>query len=858
MAGAANTSTNAQIVRKTERQKVPPNTSVAKKLEEDSIYNVLNKYRSYNYVFTLSSIPKQSSINDYINGKPLDNIVLKSSGKAVNGQSPDFQLLNDYGPNTELAKEELNIFNKNSPGKYDFYVNNFEMETIPIPTSRSGNTLPTKIRFDVFEPYSVVGFFEALRASALAGGFLNYLDASFLLKLEFYGYIDNEDLPEPKLIPKSTRYLKIKFTNIDVDVGVNGTVYKCSAIPYNDLAFANIYGSLKYSLQMSGDTVEEILKDMIKKLNENNLAEARKRSPEIKETEIDKYEIFFPTITLVDDLIITEKGSTNDIAKAKVRELSADNIVYKFENISDTNKRTAYQQTDNPKEFISYEPSKITVNFAHSAFIHEIISSVIRDSTYWTDQCDPETGKISEEFFNFWRIKSDIKYGGYSTFLRREVFTITYEVVPDEVHASLLPPNQAKQYSPEFVNILREYNYIYTGQNIDVLDVKINFNKLFYERLPVSLGNNDRLTQQNSDKPGGTNDVVSKTNSTVQAAANSVGGIPQYSDSPMPDIPKEGAGNAGAPSTNIKSYLAKDYYDILLSDSISMIEVDLQIIGDPVWLTSEIRSVFEKSFSNFIKLYFRNPVDVDETDIKEGGTGILKFSNKNIQFSGVYLVKNVVSTFRDGTFRQTLKLLRLPFVIDENDYRPEEVNAQNIYKTVPKPGDQAVAPSGQSVPQDKRSSLRSLVSGINNFADSIQNAEARIVGSIQGFVGEVSSAASQIVAVPAKAIAEATNSIQGKLQEINDVAVGAANTLGLTPSQLSSLSAKELLTVIALSKIVPKNVDMAQLEENGVIVPDANALVKIPAIENKDVQTGISKVTAETQQKIYQVTIEEL
>lgn len=861
---AANTTTNTTIERKNQLGKVPLNVPVAKKLEDDSFYNVLNKYRSYNYNFTLAPLPKQVSINDYASGKPLDNIILKSSGKAVKGVSPDFQMYS--AEPSEDAKKEVDTFNKNSPGKFDLYINNVEIETLPLPSSRSGNTVPTRIKFDVYEPYSVIGFLEALRAAAVSSGYSNYLEASFILKIEFIGYKDSEDLPTPELVPQSTRYLKIKFSAVDVDVGITGTVYKCTAIPVADLAFSNLYGSLKYSIQMSGNTVWEILKDMIRKINENNLTEAKKRNPDIKSTDIDQYKIFFPNVSESNDIITLDRGNTdnpetevkNEIAKSLVRELSADNVIYQFENVGETNKRTAYQQTGNPKEYIANEPSKIVVNFAHSSPIHEIISSVIRDSTYWTDQCDPETGSINKEVFKFWRIKSDVKFGKYSTFLRREVTEITYDVVVDEVHSSMLPPNQAKEYNPEYLNILREYNYIYTGQNVDVLDVKINFNRLFYERTIVSMGNNDKSTAQGSDKAGNTTNVIVSSNSTVKAANTLLGGVPVYGEGPAPDIPKEGAGNAGPPTTNLKSYLAKDYYDILLSDSASMIEIDLQIIGDPVYLVSETRSIFQKRFSNYIKLYFRNPVDVDETDLNEGGTGLLKFSNKNIQFSGIYLIKNVVSNFRDGMFRQTLKLLRQPFVIDENDYKPEEVNAQNIYKTIPKPGDQTVASTGQSIPQNKISTFGSLISGVNNIAESIQAAEARIVGAVQGAVSGVASAAAQAISPTAKSIREATNSIQGKLQGINDTAVDAANKFGLTPTQLSSLSAKELLTVIALSKTIPSNVNMSQLEQNGVVLPSTDSLTKVPAVELPFIRTGIETETAADKQKIYEVAVTEI
>jgi hypothetical protein len=53
---------------------------------------------------------------------------------------------------------------------------------------------------------------------------------------------------------------------------------------------------------------------------------------------------------------------------------------------------------------------------------------------------------------------------------------ITYSVQPYSIYnvkSDVAPQGKIK-------NFVKEYNYIYTGQNVDVLDFEINFNTLYY------------------------------------------------------------------------------------------------------------------------------------------------------------------------------------------------------------------------------------------------------------------------------------------------------------------------------------------------------------------------------------------
>jgi hypothetical protein len=79
----------------------------------------------------------------------------------------------------------VETFNKESPGSYDLFLDNLEIDTLMTPTEETGPALGTKVRFDVFEPYSVNGFIEALHVAGVAAGWGGYITATFLLKVDF-------------------------------------------------------------------------------------------------------------------------------------------------------------------------------------------------------------------------------------------------------------------------------------------------------------------------------------------------------------------------------------------------------------------------------------------------------------------------------------------------------------------------------------------------------------------------------------------------------------------------------------------------------------------------------------------------
>jgi hypothetical protein len=135
--------------------------------------NVLNSYRSYTYKFTLAAL-STNSVNDptsYRNST-LDYVIIESGGKGTRGLS------------ASNLTDLIAGFNKLSPGRFDMFIENVEIENIMGFSEASNVSQSTSIKFDVIEPYSINGFMEALHVASKAAGYISYSQASFVLKME--------------------------------------------------------------------------------------------------------------------------------------------------------------------------------------------------------------------------------------------------------------------------------------------------------------------------------------------------------------------------------------------------------------------------------------------------------------------------------------------------------------------------------------------------------------------------------------------------------------------------------------------------------------------------------------------------
>ena len=715
--------------RKTVLPKAPPKVTLS------GLQNVLNSYRSYTYNFTLAALNKADVANpEKYENSALSFVIAKTGGKGIAGiktTNPKVTASEegDYVA-TDIAKQDASVkklvsdFNEKSPGRFDLFIDNVDIDAAMAFSKTSSTTLPTSIKFEVIEPYSINGFIEALHVSAVAAGYLTYSSASFILKMEFVGYPDSDTFTNPEVIDGGTRYFVFGFTGLDVSVTEKGTRYRCSGSPFGQKGYgqSNI---LKENLKMEGSTVKEILTDLMEKINAQIVNSDKASREDQSSNEHDKYDIKFPSWSETKGFDLTNPD--NEIAKAAVTKLLRDNQLYKFDDPADTNKENALHADSATKPLtggteppsVAYAPGKPTVQFANGAHIHECIASLIRDSLYVRDlisKMGQPGSNVPDEngMVNYFLITLNVENSEVIDRISRRPFQrFTYVVTEYKVYHTIVPAFATDTIDAAKLKLLslRDYNYIYTGKNIDILEFNLNFNTLYFEAIPRAMGNNDISGSKTA--LGNSNSVDPKLETTDQritrTAISENSGGQTLTASNAGEMSEKSGGSAGQPLDDPYSVLAKNMHEAIINSNASLITGEITILGDPFYIaTGGIGNTNPKPKSRgitasgeaaqhygsvFITVNFRNPIDIGTF---ESG-GLMYFQDGKVPFGGVYRVLSARSYFKDGQFKQTLSIARIPGQIDAGGGPVVEDKPADAVKTSPDKNDQTTSAPAFSV-----------------------------------------------------------------------------------------------------------------------------------------------------------------
>ena len=708
--------------------------------------NVLVNYRSYTYNFVLACLDKTTA-NDpgKYRKSELDLVILRSGGKGTEGiKTGNMTSADVYRNRSEAGRKEaekkLNDqkmtegFNAESPGKFDMYIDDVEIESTMAFTQQSGTSIATSLRFEIIEPYSINGFLEALQVNAVQAGYPNYAGACFLLKVQFVGYKDDTDLPDAEFIDKSERYFPFTFTSVEIEVTERGTKYRCTGVPYNEKAYGQP-GKLKKSIKMVGENVREILEDLMENMNDQEKQNAKKsgKNPDYTDT----YEVKF----------LKQSGSSwvddkyGDIAESKLSEKGTENNQYQMPDPAQRPEKSAYKVTndvdpsgDTKKEEIKYEPKKTVTQFPENVALHEVMAAVIRDSEYVANII--KTLPIDDSgFVEYFIVRTEVLNKSIiDPQSKRPYQTFRFVVTPWRVHYTNIPHLESALTSEKKLkrSVLREYNYLYTGMNTEIRNFRLNFNSLYFEAVPPDNGNKNDSSSKNAARPGGSSHVQGKdptidTESTVPQPA-------KRSDPSATSVLPPSGYNAALPKNDPYSVLAKSMHEKLLN-SVSLATGEIEILGDPFFLvTGGIGNYNPKMVSALetddgevahirgqvlIAINFRNPIDIN--NFEQGG--MFYFDSKRVPFSGVFMVTQVKSNFKDGFFNQRLNIVRIPGQLIDTNLQPND--PKDLLTTTENTADKVVPAEtravdyGQRLEADLSVLERGLPDSENNFTASV-------------------------------------------------------------------------------------------------------------------------------------------
>lgn len=254
-----------------------------------------------------------------------------------------------------------------------------------------------------------------------------------------------------------------------------------------------------------------------------------------------------------------------------------------------------------------------------------------------------------------------------------------YRVVVYKVHSSVLqnPTAPGLNYEQLRENAVKEYNYIYTGENADIIDFDIKLNAAFFQYNMSDNGQNNLnfktggIQNKATAEPDG-----SLTISDPVPAISSTGQVLTATNN---KTSTQGSGGSGIDNNAIR--VARAFHDTVLgSGSMDLVELELEILGDPYFIvdsgmgnysapvvstneTADGTLEYQRSECDVI-VNFRTPIDYNEN------TGVMTFPEDTIPvdaFSGLYRVVQVANSFNNGQFKQRLTMLR-------RRNQPEDIN----------------------------------------------------------------------------------------------------------------------------------------------------------------------------------------
>ena len=669
--------------------------------------NELDKFASYNYIFTLGALTNLE-LNfplSYRTVGPLIKII-KSGGTGGNKIPTIYEL----------------------DGQVEFFIEDVEIQNhlAPNPGTRLSNA--TVIDFKVIEPYSMGQFFHSLRSAALVAGHPNYLQAPFLLSVGFIGYDDDGNVQEPLF---SKRHIPIKFVQADMDVTEAGAVYDVKCVPYNESALTDEVNSVNTDTVIKGRTVAEALQTGAESLTVklNTLEDAQvdaKQKPAA-----DYYVISFPNDSLLSSVGIGNSSATQGASTGKFQQLYEsirgtgaevpDGFSEQLQELSGTTTLGAPlaaslqaaaladiniigSQRVNPSDQSSAtnpgnaQPADVesedeagnivsanaatgdadaeTFTFRDGTAITDMIESVILSSDWGRNAVrQKENAKGEYEWFKIHThvYNSSSLFGGLVTGASPKVYV--FRVVPYTVPASIFSgPNTQGIWNAlsAQAGAVKAYNYIYTGQNNEIVKFDLHFNQTFYTGMQAT-----RSQKLMSQVFGGS--MLSREENAQDFATSDTGGTSSLASETGAHTTlsttesQQVSGGGGTEDTSTS--LAKTWNNNLINTDRDMITVDLEINGDPYWLidaglgnylgiTNPLNSniTIEGSCNPVggmvtTVLNFRTPMDYDGKDgfVKYPLGGFVPIA----MFSGVYRTIYVTNHFKNGKFTQTLNLARL-------------------------------------------------------------------------------------------------------------------------------------------------------------------------------------------------------
>ena len=755
-------------------------SSLTPKPPEPAPFNKLHAYTSYTYRITLF----------FLTAKDYNNLSANPSKF-----TPKYALISSAGGYAKAAGNSDTDTIRHPDFRTDFFIDNLSIQTIVGLNAKNKASNAIDIGFTITEPYGLSLLDRLLSACETSEDKNpNYATQPYLLQIDMLASPTDDMLARynrtDNLIDR--KRIAIKFIEMKIKPSASGSTYSCRAIPFNHSAFDQTTAPTPVTLAVEAKTVG----DFFSNEDQSQLFAAQLKSEEERlESDIQKWITQNPQVTssyyqagkaptaaeiaqqtkALKDKIIYNTGSytaaynryMEEVAtKSKItqfppskisfvmpKEIAESRIVDPQRSQSTNAKMDSQTKGVNQTADPDFKNTEV-FNIKGGESVIEVIDQVLGKSDYvknqinlqnqlrdeeqanqeYTNGTERTDSKSSPKNIKWYKIIPTVELKDFDFIRNNYSKTVNYSIVPYTT-ANAYHPNFAKTTGKDVEKqVVREYNYLYTGKNQDITRVDIDFDTAYYTQIStyreqVARGGTSRTSDPNDpNNPANLQQPKPEPTSTV---------VPQTTEVNGYNINATGMNTATNPEEKIVADLKNSIYTKSRGDNLN---IKIQIIGDPDFIKqddiyynprseeyaqmmanrgitpivrdgSTAGQILFDSEQIYVRLTFKNAVDIDDSIGIQNKQETLQNGRKTDgSFSGIYKVLTVQSDFNRGQFTQTLDLIRMPDELPKVSRASNQSvnNASSDYS-----GRQQTNTATETVPTGSSSNAATLRQNIN-------------------------------------------------------------------------------------------------------------------------------------------------
>lgn len=596
---------------------------------EDFNPNILDKYTQYSYYFRLFMVDEPNALSKTVPGPdqiPEENIIAETGGASSNACSIEDVSMTSYGG---IDKESgLGV-------STDF--------NIQIIQSLGGTLLD-----DIYK-------------NAKRLGIKNVARIPFFLELTFR--VRDPDTQQPLGWQRLGDYRwvwPLILYETRMDISSSGSMYNFKAAFFDSIGLYKETADLVQNVVIAAETVGEFFDELSKVLT----------SPD-GDTEKNVY----------------ESGDVYKFITSKLEQPG-----YKLMEdwkLKQTDKKDGFenQRSDSFERKSEGEREKPTFAFSAGTSIDSIVYEILTGTKFFQVELaansnveqsnEPKaTQDPSKKFKQLFRVVQTVNLLSFNKVTKDYNKELIYEIEFYGASTYVSSPSDPEiirtsldDYTSRGV-LKKAYNYNFTGLNDDVIDFDLKFNFNWYLALPIQasefmknshgdLGEKDDLERE--DKP---TDTLTKETTKEENETPMAGGV----------VGSQFMTNTNSLDSTGRNLISMLFEQIMSPTSGDMINVDIDIKGDPFWLEPDPLPTAGKA-PDYRERATRIPTDTSNnstgrqtffvftTYIPEqydANTGLVPAPSPSNIINGIYSVRKAVHKFSKGKFTQTLTAVRDP------------------------------------------------------------------------------------------------------------------------------------------------------------------------------------------------------